>query len=236
MSIVVVTGTGSGAGKTLAISALAAASEGPVAAVKLAQTGGGRSGDLFEITRLSGCRDVHEFARYPGTLPPHHAARAAGLPELQLAEAVRQLIDLDADAPERLVLVEGSGGLLTPFTALDGWTLPDLAVAVRAPALVVARPGSDAAAHAALVTGRLAEDGVPIAGLVLAGWPDGDVDDDLRCALDDLAGLAPDGELAAVLPSSLGDGRDFRRRARRAVAPRFGGTFDWSAFRASLSA
>jgi hypothetical protein len=45
--------------------------------------------------------------------------------------------------------------------------------------------------------------------------------------------MAPDGLLAGVLPSGMAAMRDFRKRARAALSPRFGGTFDAAAFAAA---
>src|SRR3954451_16541370 len=115
MSVLIVTGTGTDVGKTVATAAVAACAKGRVAVVKPAQTGvaPGAPGDLAEVPRLAGITDVHEYARYPEPLSPHHAARVSGLPELSLAEAVQRIVDLDA--LHDLVLVEGAGGLLVPF-------------------------------------------------------------------------------------------------------------------------
>lgn len=231
MSVLVVTGTGTGVGKTVATAALAACAHGRIAVVKPAQTGvrPDEPGDLAEITRLAGVTDTHEFARYPDPLSPHHAAAVSGLPELDLARTVRHIVDLDAlrDA----VIVEGAGGLLVPFTSTDRWTLADLAASLRAPVLIVTTAGLGTLNHTALTVGRLAEDGLALAGVVIGSWPD-DPDLASQCNLDDLAQLAPDRSLAAVLPAGMATMRDFRSHARAALSPRFGGTFDWPAFAA----
>ena len=237
MSVLVVTGTGTDVGKTVATAALAVCAGGSVAVVKPAQTGTGDGlpGDLFEITRLSRVTDVHEFARYPEPLSPHHAARRSGLPELGLAETVRRIVDLDAT--HDLVLVEGAGGLLVPFAGgaapSVSWTMADLAAALHAPAVVVTLPGLGTLNHTALTVGRLAEDGIALAGIVVGVWPD-DPDVAMRCNLEDLAALSPDGQLAGVLPAGMATVRDFPATARAALTPRFGGTFDWPAFAASV--
>jgi dethiobiotin synthetase len=229
MSVLVVTGTGTDVGKTVATAALAACATGRVAVVKPAQTGvaPGDPGDLAEVTRLSGVTDVHEYARYPDPLSPHHAARVSGLPELTLAEAVQRIVDLDA--LHDLVLVEGAGGLLVPFADADRWTLVDLATSLQAPAVVVTHAGLGTLNHTALTVERMADDGVQLAGIVIGSWPD-DPDLATRCNLPDLAGLGP---IAGVLPAGMATMRDFRKRARAALAPRFGGRFDWPAFAAA---
>ena len=115
MSILVVTGTGTGVGKTVvtaAVAALAAERGSSVAVVKLVQTGLGATepGDLDDVTRLSGVTDVHEFARYPSPLAPAAAARVDRLPEPDLDSALAEIEELAAI--RRLVVVEGAGGLL----------------------------------------------------------------------------------------------------------------------------
>src|SRR5579863_4664995 len=98
MSILLVTGTGTGVGKTVAtaaLAALAAARGAPVAVVKPAQTGVApdEPGDLAEVVRLAAVAeaDTHEYARYPDPLSPAAAARVSGLPPLSL-EAVAERV------------------------------------------------------------------------------------------------------------------------------------------------
>lgn len=231
MSVLLVTGTGTGVGKTTTTAALAACAKGSIAVVKPAQTGVAERepGDLAEVTRLAGVTDVHEFARYPDPLSPHHAARAAQLPELTLAETVRRIVDLDA--LHDVVIVEGAGGLLVPFTSDDGWTFADLAASLRAPALVVTQAGLGTLNHTALTVGRLVEDGVALAGLVIGSWP-AQPDLATRLNVGDLAAMGP---LVGALPEAMARLGDFRRRARAALAPAFGGTFDAGAFRRSVA-
>lgn len=230
MSVLVVTGTGTDVGKTVATAALAACAKGRTAIVKPVQTGvaDGAAGDLAEVTRLSGNANTREFRRYPDPLSPHHAAAVSGRPELALSEAVRAITDLDA--VHDLVIVEGAGGLLVPFDQGDRWTLIDLATALRAPVLVVTLAGLGTLNHTALTVDRLAEEFVPLAGIVVGRWP-AEPDLPTRCNLDDLAGM---GEVAGVLPEGMAAMRDFRRQARAALAPRFGGSFDWPRFRTSV--
>ena len=224
--MLIVTGTGTGVGKTVTTAALAACATGHVAVVKPAQTGVAEQepGDLAEVTRLSGVTDVHEFARYPDPLSPHHAAQVSGLPELEFADTVRRITDLDA--LHDLVLVEGAGGLLVPFTSTDGWTLADLAGSLHAPVLVVTAAGLGTLNHTALTVDRLAEDRLELAGIVIGSWPN-DPDPASRCNVADLAAM---GELVGALPAGLATVGDFRSAARAALAPRYGGRFDAAAF------
>lgn len=235
MSVLIVTGTGTDVGKTIATAALAACAEGSVAVVKPAQTGiaDGAAGDLAVVSRLSGVKDVHEFARYPDPLSPHHAAYLSRRDELDFATTVQRVDDLSAS--HDLVLVEGAGGLLVPYSAPigSGWTLVDLATSLRAPALVVTRAGLGTLNDTALTVQRIVDEGIELAGIVIGSWPatPGLAE---QCNVEDLADLSPARSLAGVLPAGMATMRDFRKQARAALAPQFGGTFDWLAFWASV--
>lgn len=172
MRRIVVTGTDTGVGKTIVTAALAAnaAAAGlAVAVVKVVQTGAGDSTppDLDEIRRLSGVEDVHELARFDEPLAPATAARrqgAAGVTAAEAARAVRALDDRD------LVLVEGAGGLLVQLHA-DGSTIADVASALDAPLLVVARAGLGTLNHTALTCEAIAARGGSCLGVVIGSWP-----------------------------------------------------------------
>ncbi len=232
MSVLIVTGTGTDVGKTVATAALAACAKGRVAVVKPAQTGvaDGAPGDLAEVTRLTKVTDVHEYVRYPDPLSPHHAARLSGRRPLRLAEAVQRIVDLDAT--HDLVLVEGAGGLLVPFADDDRWTMVDLATSLKAPAVVVTHSGLGTLNHTSLTVERMAEDGVELAGIVIGSWPE-EADLATRCNLADLAEMGP---IAGVLPAGMSAMRDFGRAARASLVRRFGGRFDWPGFRAEHGA
>jgi dethiobiotin synthetase len=239
MSILVVTGTGTGVGKTIttaALAALAAARGSSVAVVKPAQTGvaDGEPGDLAEVARLAGLTeaDTHEYARYPDPLSPAAAARMSGLPPLSLHEAAADIRKLAES--HRLVLVEGAGGLLVRFDE-DGTTLADLARELGAPVLVVVDPALGTLNHTALTLESMALRGVELAGLVLGSWPQPPEEPDLamRCNIRDLETLAAR-PLAGAMASGAGalDAPEFLLAARAGLSPAFGGTFDAAAFRA----
>lgn len=83
---VVITGTGTDVGKTIATAALAAWGQAQgldVGICKPIQTGlgPGEPGDAHEAARLSGARRVLEVRRLPDPLAPETAARVAGLPQ-----------------------------------------------------------------------------------------------------------------------------------------------------------
>jgi len=233
MSILVVTGTGTGVGKTVvtaALAALAAARGAPVAVVKPAQTGVGpdEAGDLAEVARLAGISDTHEFARYPDPLSPAAAARVSGLPAVDLIAAAKRIHALTEH--RRLVLIEGAGGLLVRFDE-DGTTLADLARELRAPVLLVADPGLGTLNHTALTLESMAARGIEPAGIVLGSWPE-EPDLAMRSNIRDLETLAAR-PLAGALPAGAGalDAPEFLLAARGGLSPAFGGVFDPGTFR-----
>ena len=233
MSVLIVTGTGTDVGKTVATAALAACASGRVAVVKPAQTGvpDDGAGDLAEVTRLSRVTDTFEFARYPDPLSPHHAALMSNRPALNFAETAQRIDDLDTAYDT--VLVEGAGGLLVPFDSDDEWTLIDLAHHLNAPLVVVTQPGLGTLNHTALTVNRINEESLDLAGIVIGSWP---TQPDLAMELNvyDLRRMSRRGALGGVLPAGMSTMRDFRKHARAALAPQFGGSFDWSVFRQSL--
>jgi dethiobiotin synthetase len=213
--------------------ALAALAPGSVAVVKPAQTGvaPGEPGDLAEVARLSGVTSLHEFARYPDPLSPHHAAILSGRPELDLGRAVMRIVDLANQ--HDLVLVEGAGGVMVPYNR-DEWTLLDLAPEVDAEFVVVTAAGLGTLNHTVL-TMRALEEVADIAGIVIGSWPDKPGLAEL-CNVFDLgrmAHIARGGRVLGALPEGIAMVEDFPSVAKAALAPRLGGTFDWPAFRAA---
>jgi dethiobiotin synthetase len=176
VSILVVTGTDTGVGKTVATAALACHARLAgidVAVCKPVQTGsdpasGAGDDDLAEVARLSGVGELISGWRYPEPLAPVAAARRAGLPLPTRDELVGLITS--TDRPGRLTLVEGAGGLLVELGD-GGVTLRDLARDVGAPVLVVVKPGLGTLNHAALTLEALASHDVSCAGLVVGAWP-----------------------------------------------------------------
>ena len=215
MTVVLITGTGTGVGKTIATAALASCARGAgldVAVCKPVQTGG--DDDLAEVARLSGVTELVSVARYPEALAPVAAAAAAGrsLPSAkQIIAAVRSV-----DRPGRLTLVEGAGGLVVELAA-SGVTLRDLAVELRAPVLAVCEAGLGTLNHTALTLEALENKGISCIGLVIGSWPKvpGAAEDFNR---DALTRLAP---VRAVLPAGAAalSSSDFTVMARDAFDP-----------------
>ncbi|WP_078312034.1 MULTISPECIES: dethiobiotin synthase [unclassified Mycobacterium] len=169
MTILLVTGTSTGVGKTVATAALAAAavSQGiDVTVCKPVQTGEDRDAD--EVARLSGVTRVETLARYPEPLAPVAAASRAGLALLDDVQMATSIFALDR--PGALTLVEGAGGLLVELAA-GGKTLRDLAIVLDAPVLVVTTADLGTLNHTALTLEALAAQSVPCAGLVVGSFP-----------------------------------------------------------------
>ncbi|SDQ41306.1 dethiobiotin synthase [Thermostaphylospora chromogena] len=236
MSILVVSGTDTGVGKTVvsaAVAALALRREVPVAVVKPAQTGVGpmEPGDLDEVVRLSGATTTFELARYPDPLSPAAAARHSGLPPVSLRQAADRIRDLAGT--HRLVIVEGAGGLLVRFDE-DGATIADLARMLDAPVLVVTRAGLGTLNHTALTLEVMAGRGVELAGIVIGAWPSrpglaerSNVLDLEMLAARPLAGVLPEGASAL-------DRDAFARVSDAGLGHHLGGCFDPAAFRTSF--
>ena len=198
MSVLVVTGTDTGVGKTVATAALASCARLAgieVVVCKPVQTGTAEGDDdLAAVVRLSGVDRVVGSWRYPEPLAPVAAAQRAGLP-------LPNRVELDVllrvvDHSRQLTLVEGAGGLLVQLGD-NGVTLRDIAVDAHAPVLVVVSAGLGTLNHTALTLEALSAQRIPCAGLVIGTWPEdpGPVETTNREAL---ARMAP---LRAVLPA-----------------------------------
>lgn len=201
MTVLLVTGTGTGVGKTVATAALAshALQAGmDVAVCKPVQTGTeAGDDDLAEVTRLSGVDEVAGLARYPQPMAPVAAAEQAAM-SLPTREDVLHFVRA-VDRPRRLTLVEGAGGLLVEL-GQDGVTLRDIAADLGAAVLVVATAELGTLNHTALTLEALAVQDVSCAGLVIGSWPAdaGAVETSNRCALEQLT------PVRAVLPAGAG--------------------------------
>jgi dethiobiotin synthase len=225
--VLVVSGTGTGVGKTVvtaAIAALAIARGDRVAVVKPAQTGTA-AGDIIPDTetvrRLTGLADTHELARFPDPLSPEAAARVAGLAPLDLRAAADYVAKL-AESRD-LVLVEGAGGLLVRYDP-GGGTIADLAAALDAPVAVVAAAGLGTLNHTALTLEALAARKLAPAGVVIGSWPRRPGTAELA-NLTDLQAVAG-GPLAGVMPEGAGglDRAGFLAAATAGLAACLGGS------------
>jgi dethiobiotin synthetase len=206
LTVLFVTGTGTGVGKTIVTAALACHARLAgidVAVCKPVQTGtADGDDDLAEVGRLSGVTELVGLARYPKPLAPVAAAEQAGM-ALPTGDRIAQLVR-GLDRPGRLTIVEGAGGLLVQL-AESGVTLRDVAVDLGAATLVVVGAELGTLNHTALTLEALAAQGVSCAGLVIGSWPaqPGLVETSNRSAL---ARLAP---VRAALPAGAGSMPDF---------------------------
>lgn len=222
MSVLFVTGTGTEVGKTIVTAAVAAcaASVGlKVAVVKPAEAGvaPGEESDVDTVRRLAAPATARTLASYPDPMSPAASSRISGLPLLELDDVVAAV---RADAAEHdLVLVEGAGGLLVPMG--KGWTMADLAVELKAPAVVVARAGLGTLNHTALTAEALDRRGIRWC-LVFGAWP----------PVPELVHLSNFVELASALAGVVPDGAAgiepgvFRRSASGWFAPLLHGSVD----------
>jgi dethiobiotin synthetase len=174
---VVVTGTSTGVGKTVATAALATSYSAhglDVAVVKPVQTGllGGEPGsDMDEVTVLSGVTDVHELVRLDDALAPDSAARLRDEQIPAVAELTRRVAEIEAD----VVVVEGAGGVLVRLDR-DGGTIADLALGLRdtgaeVDVIVVTAAGLGTLNHTELTVEALRRRGLEPAGLIIGSWP-----------------------------------------------------------------
>jgi len=213
--VLVVTGTDTDVGKTVATAAVAAVLAGAgrrVAAYKPTQTGvaPGEAGDVAEVTRLTGVPGS-EGVRLRAPMAPRPAAALEGatLPTLtDHVDAVRRLSD-----DHEHVLVEGAGGLLVELTEAAE-TLADLARALPDVGVVlVARAALGTLNHTMLTREALTHRDIRQLGIIVGAWPDdpGPVE---TTNLDVFAGL-PEGLLGVVPDGAPARGPD----AFRAAAP-----------------
>ncbi|TWH04263.1 MULTISPECIES: dethiobiotin synthase [Pseudoxanthomonas] len=183
-----VTGTDTGAGKTVASCSLLhalrrtgrrAVGMKPVASGCALVDGAWRNEDALALQAASAPRpayaDLNPFA-LPQPLAPELAARAAGI-EVALPPLLEAFARLRAQAD--VVVVEGVGGWTAPLAGdLDQ---ADLVRALRAPVVLVVGMRLGCLNHARLTARAIAAD-----GLRLAGWIASEVDPDMACREDNL--------------------------------------------------
>jgi dethiobiotin synthase len=178
-SLLFITGTDTGVGKTLVTGLLAAALDTrgvDVAVVKAVQTGctetAGRinAPDLEAVATLAGWpaddARLHLGAGFTPACSPHLAARLAGT---RIDESVLNAVVQRASAKHACVLVEGAGGLMVPLR--DDLLFIDWIARHRAPVLLVARAGLGTLNHTLLSAEALRQRAIPLAGVVLNDLP-----------------------------------------------------------------
>jgi dethiobiotin synthetase len=205
VTVVVVTGTSTGVGKTIATAALAATTPGAVV-VKPVQTGAvGGDSDAAEVRRLTGCA-VQEWTTLDEPLAPDTAALRQGVAIPTVGEYADRIRALEAELETGTVIVEGAGGLLVRLDA-EGGTLLDLVVLLAeagtpVEVVLVVAAGLGTLNHAELTVGALRARGVEPVGLVVGAWPrePGLAE---RCNLEDLPRVTGV-PLRAVIPEGAG--------------------------------
>jgi dethiobiotin synthetase len=171
---VLVTGTDTGAGKSVVAAAICAAlsarGERP-AALKPVVTGLDEPArdwphDHVLLARAAGAWQTPEEVapyRFGPAVSPHFAAELAG----KVIEPARILAAASRHEP---LVCEGVGGLMVPITT--GYLVRDLAVDLALPVVIAARTGLGTINHTLLTieAGRAA--GLVVAGVVMTPWPE----------------------------------------------------------------
>lgn len=236
-----VTGTDTGVGKTVVATAigLAAAAQGRRAVhLKPAETGvdGLMTGDAEFAQAVLGTGEPLEAVCPYRLTAPLAPAVAAALEGLRLEPAV--IVRAHAALAERydLVVVEGAGGLLVPFS--DGVDMAALAGLLGLPVVVVARPGLGTLNHVLLTLEALHRRGLTTLGVVISGYPSAPGLDALTNP-GVLARLSPVpllGVLAEDPGIDVGRGRPGRlgQIGPAGLDPLLGGTFSHARFRREL--
>ena len=172
-----VTGTDTGAGKTVVAAAIAAAlgARGErVAAYKPVLTGLDDAADPdwppdheLLAAAAGGPPESVSPLRFGPAVSPHLAAELTGTtiePADLVAAAGEAARGVDA------LIAEGVGGLLVPFTP-DYWVV-DLARDLGLPVVVAARPGLGTINHSLLTVEAARAGGLDVRGVVMTPWPD----------------------------------------------------------------
>ncbi|MDO5704149.1 MAG: dethiobiotin synthase [Paracoccus sp. (in: a-proteobacteria)] len=156
MARFVITGTGTGIGKTVFAAGLC----GLIGADywKPLQSGLADGLDADRVAELSGARIWPEAYRLTAPLSPHRAAELDGV-----------TVDLDTLTPpaaDRLV-IEGAGGALVPITRQ--FLFADLFARWQMPVIVVATTGLGTISHTLTALESLRARGVPLHGVAFVG-------------------------------------------------------------------
>jgi dethiobiotin synthetase len=169
-----ITGTDTGVGKTVACAALAAAMAAAGERVRphkpvltgLDERGSGDWPPDHELLGAVSGVGPEQVAplRYRPAASPQLAAALAG----ERIEPARLLAAVPA-CPEQTLLVEGVGGLLTPFA--DGYSVRELAAQLALPVVIVARPGLGTINHSLLTLEAARAAALDIRAVILTPWP-----------------------------------------------------------------
>lgn len=214
-TVIIVTGTDTGVGKTVTTAAIAAALAAGgrrVSVYKPCQSGASAGdSDCAEVLRLAGPMHASAGVVLGAPLAPAAAAALEGAPLPPVSVHAERIRALARHVDH--VLVEGSGGLLVGLDEA-GRTLADLAGLLdsQAGCVVVSRPGLGTLNHTALTLEGLHRRGLRVLGVVVGTWPSapGPAEVHNRRSFEDdpvpLLGVLP--AEAATLPPAV-----FRQRA-----------------------
>jgi dethiobiotin synthetase len=162
-------------------------------------------------------RDHELLARMAGTSPQDTMLAGYGPPvSPHLAAALaRRPLNIDTlvagiqatGQTDTALIVEGVGGLLVPLS--ESGDVRDLAVALKLPVVVAARPGLGTINHTLLTLEAARVKGLDIVGVVLTPWPEQPTEMErsnretiARCGRVEVAGL---GFVSAPEPAALAD-------------------------------
>ena len=155
-----VTGTDTDVGKTLVaawlLTQLDASYWKPVQAGVMPETD---SSVVRRLAEIEADRILPEAYVLPEAIAPHEAARRAGI-AIDMAKFVPPVSD-------RLLVVEGAGGLMVPLT--DTAYVIDLAAELHLPLILVARSTLGTINHTLLSIEALRRRGLRLAGVVMSG-------------------------------------------------------------------
>jgi dethiobiotin synthetase len=170
-----VTGTDTGAGKTVVAATIIAglrAAGVRVAAFKPVVTGLAEPDDAWladheVLAAAAGARPHDVCARtFAPAVSPHLAAELAGE---ELALAALAFAARTAAANADVLVVEGVGGLLVPLSPAHD--VRDLAVDLGLPLVIAARPGLGTINHSLLTLAAARAAGLDVRAVVLTPWP-----------------------------------------------------------------
>jgi len=151
----IVTGTDTGIGKTIAAAALARLLD--AAYWKPIQSGLAEGSDSATAAALGVRRIWHEAYRLEAPLSPHRAAELEGV-TIDLARL---------EPPEGALVIEGAGGVLVPVTR--DLLFADLFARWRLPVVLVARTALGTINHSLLTIEALRTRRVPVLGVLFSG-------------------------------------------------------------------
>jgi dethiobiotin synthetase len=169
-----VTGTDTGAGKTVVAGAITAALRARGETVRVFKpviTGlddppGSWPHDHEVLARAAGSRPEEvALVHYGPAVSPHLAAELAGRP-LDPTPLVREI--LTAGEGGELLIVEGAGGLLVPLRG--DYDMRSLALDLGLGVVVAARPGLGTINHALLTLEAARAVGLEVLGVVMTPW------------------------------------------------------------------